>query len=195
MTAFVLGNGLSRQSVSVDRLLELGRVYGCNGLYRTHTVTALVATDHPIARSIQESGYSQTNRFYTRRPLPRLGAQMVPKKYFGYSSGPIATAIAAEDANPTLYLLGFDMAPDPNGKFNNVYAGTQFYKPMGSQPTFTGNWTRQLAQVMNDYAKTHFVRIIGETTQEDIRDFKKVRNLSNLPIASFLERINTGKDL
>ena len=60
MTAFVLGNGTSRQEITIDQLLHLGSVYACNGVYRTHTVTALVATDHPISKVIQESGYSKT---------------------------------------------------------------------------------------------------------------------------------------
>jgi hypothetical protein len=93
MAAFVLGNGVSRAAVDVDLLLRLGAVYGCNALYRTHAVTALVATDRPIAEAIQNSGYSLEHRFYTRRPLPNTGAQAVPRPYFGFSSGPIALAL------------------------------------------------------------------------------------------------------
>ena len=34
MAAYVLGNGVSRRDVSVERLLQLGAVYGCNAIYR-----------------------------------------------------------------------------------------------------------------------------------------------------------------
>lgn len=194
MAAFVLGNGISREQVSINRLLSIGPVYACNGIYRTHTVTALIATDQPISQEIQQSGYSQKNRFYTRRPLPDSGAQRVPQKYFGYSSGPIAAAIAAGDFNNPVYLIGFDMGPAADGKFNNVYAGTQFYKPVGAPPTFTGNWAKQLVQIMKDYASYSFIRVQGDTTARvDMLDL--VPNLQHLPMSAFLDRINTLKDL
>jgi hypothetical protein len=194
MTAFVLGNGVSRDSIDVDHLLTLGPVYGCNGLYRAHTPTVLVSTDRPISTAIQESGYSARNRFYTRRPLPNTGAQMVPQKYRGFSSGPIAASIACEDLNRKIYLLGFDMGPTVIGKFNNVYAGTEFYKPADANPTYTGNWIRQLSTVIRDFPSVEFVRVCGATTA-DIPDFHSLTNLKNMPIADFVARINTPKDL
>jgi hypothetical protein len=194
MAAFVLGNGQSRADISVDRLMLLGRLYGCNALYRTHTPTALVATDRAIAQKIQESGYAHKHRFYTRRPINNLGALSVPKKYFGFSSGPIAMSIAAEDLNTPVYLLGFDMGPSTIGKFNNVYADTEFYKKTESLPTFTGNWIKQMAQVMQDYKNTKFIRVHGDTTV-DIAEFEPLHNFAKLPLLEFVHRINTAKDL
>ena len=194
MTAFVLGNGISRDSINVDHLLTLGPVYGCNGLYRTHTPTVLVSTDRPISTAIQESGYSARNRFYTRRPLPNTGAQMVPQKYRGFSSGPIAVSIACQDLIRKIYLLGFDMGPTVVGKFNNVYAGTDFYKATDANPTFVGNWIRQLTTVVRDFPQVQFVRVAGDTTA-DIKDLQGLSNLTHMSIADFAARINTTKDL
>lgn len=194
MAAFVLGNGISRQSIDPADLAKVGAVYGCNALYRTFTPTVLVATDTPIAREIQESGYSARHRFYTRRPIANLGGKTLDKKYFGFSSGPNALAIAAQDGNDPIYLLGFDMGPAPDGKFNNLYAGTQHYKSLGSTPTFTGNWIRQVQTVMQDFPQQRFVRVMGETTAH-ISELELVKNFSSLPMNDFLARINTGKDL
>jgi len=194
MVAFVLGNGVSRESVDIARLMRRGSVYGCNGLYRTHTVTALIATDQPISRAIQESGYSKINRFYTRRPMADSGAQPVPKEYFGFSSGPIAVSIAARDYENPIYLIGFDMGPNQHGHFNNLYAGTEFYKPVGATPTYTGNWAKQLVKVISDYAKHRFIRVMGPTTSP-IQELENIRNLETMPLETFLERINTKKDL
>lgn len=194
MVAFVLGNGVSREQISIDVLLSCGSVYACNGVYRTHQVTALVATDTPISQEIQESKYSLNNRFYTRRPIPGLGALPVPKEYFGFSSGPIATAIAVKDHHRNIYLLGFDMGPDLNGKFNNVFASTKFYKETGSPPTYTGNWTKQLIKVIDDSPQHNFIRVQGSTTAS-VPEFSKLKNLAHLPIATFLYRINNKKDL
>jgi hypothetical protein len=194
MAAFVLGNGISRRSIDVELLLKIAPVYGCNALYRTHTPTVLVSTDRPISQQIQESGYAKTNRFYTRRPIHNLGAQTVPREYFGFSSGPIATSLAAKDQHTRIYLLGFDMGPSETGKFNNVYADTEFYKQTINTPTFTGNWVRQLCTVAKDHPNCEFIRVHGTTTAE-ISEFDKITNLKKLQFADFVIRINNPKDL
>jgi hypothetical protein len=186
--AFVLGNGVSRKTVAPASLQPLGKIYGCNALYREFTPDVLVATDRPIATAIQESGYAQNNVFYTRRPIESLGARSVPKVYFGYSSGPIATAIAALDGHRCIYLLGFDMGPTENQQFNNMYAGTEFYKMPTAMPTFTGNWVKQLIQIVQDFPQTEFVRIHGTTTAE-IAQFVTVPNLKSMPLAEFLNQL------
>ena len=195
MAAFVLGNGVSRASIDVDDLIKLGPVYGCNALYRTHAVTALVATDRPIAEEIQNSGYSLRHRFYTRRPQANTGAQAVPRAYFGFSSGPIALALAAADcAGSSIYMLGYDMGPNQQGRFNNVFADTEHYKKSQAGPTFTGNWLRQIITVMRDHPRCQFRRVHGATTA-DITEFASVTNLERVDIAEFLQRINSAKDL
>ena len=192
--AFVLGNGTSRQAISVTAISQLGANYGCNALYREHTPDVLVSTDRPIAEHIQRSGYSAVNRFYTRRPLPGLGAQVVPKPYFGYSSGPIAVSLAALDQHQIIYLVGFDMGPSATKTINNVYAGTEFYKPATAAPTFTGNWIRQLVKIMHDFRHAQFVRVAGATTAR-LAELESVPNLTHLDLATFVDRINNKKDL
>jgi hypothetical protein len=192
--AFVLGNGISRLSVNLNTLKELGAVYGCNALYREFTPTVLVSTDKGISHEIQNSGYAEKNCMYTRKPLPGLGAKSVPQKYFGYSSGPIAVSIAALDHNLAVYLIGFDMGPDQNNRFNNVYADTEFYKKSSSNPTYTGNWVRQIATVVKDFPKISFYRVQGETTAT-IAELNGLPNLRHMPLVDFLDRINNTKDL
>jgi hypothetical protein len=189
-TAFVLGNGISRQSVNLTELQKHGKIYGCNALYREFTPDVLVATDKPIATKIQQSGYSNAHRFYTRRPIDGFGALMVPVQYHGYSSGPIAASLACVDNNKTVYLLGFDMGPTEDNKFNNIYADTEFYRPSTASPTFAGNWIKQLCQVIADYSQIHFIRIIGPTTAV-IPDFFQLSNLTQEDLLTFNARINT----
>lgn len=193
MTAFVLGNGTSRLAIDPDQLP--GLIYGCNALYRTHTPAVLVATDRLISKAIQDSGYSQHNRFYTRHAVPGSGAQLLSARYRGYSSGPNAVAIAAADGHQQIYLLGFDMAPSKSGSFNNVYADTEFYKSAAAPPTYTGNWVRQLCTIFADFPNCRFTRVAGTTTA-DIVEFENIVNVDALSIADFANRINTTpKDL
>lgn len=192
--AFVLGNGLSRKAISLPHLRQYGPIYGCNALYRDFTPDVLVATDRPISAQIQDSGYPLKNKFYTRRPFTGHGALTVPKEYFGYSSGPIATGIAALDGHKLIYLIGFDMGPSPTQGFNNIYADTEFYRTSTSNPTYTGNWVKQLCHVVNDFPATQFIRIMGPTTSA-IKEFDTLKNLEYLALSTFADRINNQKDL
>jgi hypothetical protein len=185
--AFVLGNGVSRQGIDLTQLRQSGPIYGCNALYREFTPDVLVATDRPIATRIQESGYSAQHRFYTRRPLPNLGAQPVPTVYYSNSSGPIACALAALDHHQEIYLLGFDLGPTTAQQFNNLYAGTEFYKDTGSKPTYTGNWIRQLTKISQDFATTKFYRVCGDTTAE-ISEFDAILNFRHLDMHQFRQQ-------
>jgi hypothetical protein len=192
--AFVLGNGISRQHVNLAHLKNCGMIYGCNALYREFTPDVLVATDRPIAEAIQRSGYPLKNKFYTRRPLADMGALKLVQPYYGYSSGPNAVGIAVNDQHHRIYLLGFDMGPVKNNGFNNIYAGTEFYKPATAAPTFTGNWVKQLRKICEDSQQTHFFRVCGATTAR-ITELENIKNLEHLDLAIFLDRINNRKDL
>lgn len=191
--AFVIGNGISRQSVDLKLLQPLGKIYGCNALYRDFVPDVLVATDRPIAEHIQKSGYPIENKFYTRKPIESLGAHQVPKEYYGFSSGPIATGIAALDQHNKIYMIGFDMGA-VNNRFNNVYADTDFYRKSDATPVYTGNWIKQIRKIAEDYPTAQFVRVQGPTTA-DIKEFGTVRNLTHLPMSTFVDRINNQKDL
>jgi hypothetical protein len=190
-TAFVLGNGLSRSSIDLKFLKTKGTIYGCNALYREFVPDVLVATDRPIAEKIQAAGYALTNKFYTRKPVPSKGAARIPQEYWGFSSGPAALAIAAEDQHSKIYLLGFDLGPTKDNKFNNVYANTEFYKTSQSVPTYTGNWVQQIVTVTKKFSQTQFVRVQGDTTAA-ILHFKSLNNFAHLSLEEFLKQLNNG---
>lgn len=192
--AFVLGNGISRQGLDTALLMQLGQVYACNAIYREFVPSVLISTDTPISQRIQETGYALTNRMYTRKPLPALGAHRLPQQYHGFSSGPAATGIAALDRNVAIYLIGFDMGPTTTGKFNNIYADSEFYKASSAPPTFTGNWTTQITKICSDFPKTRFVRVMGTTTAE-VAALVNIPNLHHMPMTDFSNRINNTKEL
>ena len=171
-----------------------GKIYGCNALYREFAPDALIATDKPIAEQIQKTGYALANKFYTRKPMAGQGGHPVPQQYYGYSSGPIAAAVACEDGARTIYLLGFDMGPDADQHFNNIYANTEFYKTTGSTPTFAGNWIKQICRIVTDYPQNQFYRIAGPTTAR-IAELDALQNLQHYALDSFVDRINNQKDL
>jgi hypothetical protein len=192
--AFVLGNGISRQLIDLNLLKTLGRVYGCNAIYREFEPDVLISTDLPISERIQHEGYGRTHVHYTRKPLPDSGSMRISQQYFGYSSGPAAVGQAALDGARAIYLIGFDMGPTRTGRFNNIYADTEFYKKSSANPTFTGNWVRQIRQIAKDFPKASFFRVVGDTTA-DLSDLRSIANMAHLPIADFQNRINNTKEL
>jgi hypothetical protein len=192
--SFVLGNGQSRLAVNLFDIQKRGAIYGCNALYRDFRADVLISTDRPISERIQQEGYANQNRMYTRKPVPGSGAMRVPQQYYGYSSGPIAVGQAALDGAIAIYMIGFDLGALPQERFNNVYADTEFYKKSSARPTYTGNWVRQIRTICGHFPQRQFVRVMGATTAE-IREFEPVKNLRSMPMAEFLDRINTIKDL
>lgn len=190
--AFVLGNGVSRQLVDLDELKTRGKIYGCNALYRDFTPDVLVSTDTPISETIQNTGYAIKNCMYTRKPIPGLGAIHIPQPYYGYSSGPIALALAAAAEHTVIYIIGYDMGPTQTGRFNNIYADTEFYKKSASSPTYTGNWARQMVQVMKEHRKKNFIRVAGPTTAA-VHEFSKISNLIQMPVANFLQNVASNQ--
>lgn len=186
--AFVLGNGLSRSGLDLERLRCCGSVYGCNALYRDFIPDVLVSTDRPISTAIQESKYAIKNQFYTRNPILGQGAHVIPEPYWKYSSGPAAVALAAEQGNNLIYMIGFDMGPTSSNQFNNVYADTEFYKKATSVPTYTGNWVNQIEEIVKKFRDKKFVRVVGNTTAQ-VKKLENIPNLLHLPICEFLENV------
>lgn len=186
--AFVLGNGKSRLKFNLNELKSLGKVYGCNGLYRDFTPDVLVATDRPMATEIEASGYSKNNEFWTRHPEFDKGSKKIDINY-GFSSGPIAASLAARNAHKLVYLLGFDLIGD-KGKVNNVYAGTTNYVGIDHKETYWGNWAQQLLTIMKDqFPNTKFIRYVepgGYTPPE----WLQLKNYSDANYREFNRSIN-----
>jgi hypothetical protein len=187
-TAFVLGNGKSRQGLDLHKLREHGAIYGCNALYRDFTPDCLVATDGAIGNEIQKSGYASKNRFYTRRVIAGSGAKALSKEYRGMSSGPNALALASLDPHDVLYLIGFDLGSS-DGRFNNVYADTQFYKKLDDPPTFAGNWIKQIRQICEQFPDKHYIRVTG-VDSSNITTLAEVANLKTISLEQFRNSLN-----
>ena len=130
--AFVLGNGTSRKQIPIQKLKELGTVYGCNAIYRECSVDHLIAVDTKMIREIYDSGYHLENKVYTNpnkytKTLKDINI-LNPNK--GWSSGPTAMFVASKNNHRVIVILGFDYTGlgDKNQNVNNIYAGTLNYK-------------------------------------------------------------------
>ena len=191
-TAFILGNGNSRLRVDLTKLPPLGTTYGCNWLCKDFVPDCLVATDRPIADSIQQSGYAQKYRFHTRKPIVELGGKHLNNQFKGYSSGPNAAALACIDGHSDIYLIGMDFGTT-NGMFNNVYVDREFYKKQLDPPTFPGNWVNQIIELATEhYPNRQFYRVEGVESATH-KQLGKMNNMKIISMESFIEMVNTAR--
>lgn len=171
--AFVLGNGTSRQAISLYKLKKHGIIYGCNALYRTFTPDVLVAVDPKMIYEINLAKYKGTTYFEN------------PK---GWSSGPTAVWLASL-MYKNIFMLGFDFI-GIHGKINNIYAGTQNYLDKDSVQTHYGNWENQIAEVIAMFPETTYVRVKGnDFTPEKLSIYS---NYKEEDINTFVERTLHG---
>ena len=189
--AFVLGNGTSRKDIPLPPLKEIGKVYGCNALYRQFRPDYLVAVDTKMILEINKAGYQKHNEVWTNPN--RSYVKFKHFNYFnpskGWSSGPTALWLASEHRYETIYILGFDYRGLQDGKrFNNVYADTQNYKKSTDSATFFGNWMRQTCSVVQSNPKINYVRVIDDDTYIP-KDLAKFKNVQHINVRDFTKTI------
>lgn len=63
---FIIGNGESRKKVDLMQLNMMGKVYGCNALYRDYTPDVLIVVDGGMQHEVYTSGYALKNKCYFR---------------------------------------------------------------------------------------------------------------------------------
>jgi len=186
MTAYVIGNGVSRKPIQLNKLN--GMTYGCNALYRDFQPDVLVATDDPISRAIQESGYPRYKRFHTRKVFAGSGARPLRQQYAGWSSGPNALQLAVLDKHKDIVIIGFDFG-STHKSFNNVYANTDFYRKSHETATYGGNWVHQVDTIIRHAPNVNFTFVVSKDTRSPPQ-FQQHRNVEIMDIREFLKTIN-----
>ena len=186
-TAFVLGNGTSRASINPQSLQQLGKVYGCNALYRSFAPDYLIAVDAKMIVEINKSGYQRKHQVWTNPN--KLYDRMEGFNFFrpskGWSSGPTALWLASQHNYATVYILGFDYQGSNNGKhFNNIYADTENYKRSHDTATYYGNWLRQTTSVILSHPNINYIRVIASDNFIP-PELNKIVNLTHMSTETF----------
>lgn len=188
--AFVLGNGITRLEVDHNSLLKHGKTYGCNRIYQEYTPSVLVSVDQSMSHEIQNSGYSKKYPHYTRleHTISLSGAKVLPEHLHSMSSGPAAVGLALESSAGVVYMIGFDLKGH-NNLINNIYAGTEHYKPKSSVPTSWTNWENQIIRLCNQYPSKKVVQVnpLGNFTSDK---WLKLANFGIIQIDEFKLMIN-----
>ena len=202
-TAFVLGNGESRRGIKIADLKPHGKVWACNGVYRTEEPDVLVAVDPKMILEIAETEYAKThevwsnyNHQYEKNPTAKKYMKWF-KPSLGWSSGPTALKMACDRDMKEIYILGFDYQGhlrEPGNKnrgarFNNVFKDTRNYKRSVDEATYYGNWLNQTKRVLQDYPNVQFHRVVNKDSFRP-HDLEFYKNFKNIEITEFLSKFN-----
>src|SRR6056300_269343 len=181
-TAFVMGNGTSRQHLDLETLRGKGTIYACNAVYRTFEPDVLIAVDPKMIHEIVADGYHHNHVVWTN--YNNGYKNYTNLNYFqpslGWSSGPTALYKASKDKYKKIYILGFDYMGLKDGKkFNNIYADTQNYKKSAEPATYYGNWLRQTENVIKNNPEIEFFRVInvGDFCPAQLNNYANIRNI------------------
>lgn len=200
-TAFVLGNGESRLGIKIADLKPHGKVWACNGVYRTEEPDVLVAVDPKMIIEIAETEYPLTHQVWSNynHQYDKIERAKNHIQFFrpslGWSSGPTALKHACDQGFKQIYILGFDYRGHPRGnrkdsyQFNNVFKGTRNYKPVEAEATFYGNWMNQTKKCLHDYPETQFIRVCPANGFRP-HDLNFANNFKTLDIEEFLKIYN-----
>ncbi len=212
--AFVIGNGQSRSHFNLNTLRGKGTIYGCNALYRDFMPDVLVATDDKIREEIELSEINPDVLenipakipFYTRRPGSIIKTHTDrPWQEFdyenshsrkiehnwGFSSGPVALTYAGFEENNYIYFMGFDLMGigARDNDINNIYSGTNAYKPSTAAATYYMNWVDQIRRIMLEYSDRNFARV-GALNNFVPEQWKECSNHREITFEQFEKEIN-----
>lgn len=187
-TAFVIGNGTSRRSISLLDLTDKGTTYGCNAIYREFSPDYLIAVDVKMVVEINKSRYQHGNQVWTNPN--KAYKDFNGFNYFnpskGWSSGPTALMLASDHGYENIYILGFDYVGIDN-KINNMYADTPNYKKSTDKATYYNNWLKQTHAVISRNQQTKYIRVVDNELLFTPKEFTKLDNISQITVEKFKE--------
>lgn len=190
-SAFVLGNGTSRLKINCQELKKYGTVYGCNAIYRDFLPDYLISVDRKMLDELKENSVQHKTSVWTNSRYNTSeydGFNFIePSK--GWSSGPTALWLASKHNYNRIYIIGFDYQGTNDNLINNVYAGTDNYKPADSSATFYGNWKKQTEFVLSEFKNIKYYRTIDSEHYIDF-EWQKLENYQNISIEDFKRSFN-----
>ena len=192
-TAFVLGNGTSRQSIPLQPLKDYGKVYACNAVYREFDPDYLIAVDAKMIFEICGANYHSKVPVWTNEN--RAFKKFKGLNYFspplGWSSGPTALHLASKHGHQTIYILGFDYVGTKDGKLNNLYADTKNYKKSTDVATYHGNWMRQSCIILQKNSLKRYIRVVRDGNSTfTAQDLQKYANYKEITVSEFKNKHN-----
>lgn len=180
-TAVVLGNGISRSTIPLEKIKKhktgIGGVnrmqtYGCNALYRDFAPDFLVATNKNIVNEIIDNGVSNTIVLTSGSNILQHPGKLHMLPYgINMNAGATAAYMACFDGHKKVYLIGFDNQTGERN--NNIYAGTKNYDSADVKVS-SAKWEQAMLSVFKTFPDVVFTRV--ETRGETPESWKSCLN-------------------
>lgn len=121
--AFCIGNGISREKFDLNKLKDIGPIYGCNRLIETFDIDNTIVVDNSTLIDLVAKGYNRKTNIYTRKRWHRL-VEADNVHYLEdpikepihrwdmesqWGSGTHALNLAANNGSEIIVMLGYDL--------------------------------------------------------------------------------------
>ena len=175
-TAFIIGNGISRKSINLNKLKQYGATFGCNALYRDFLPDTLIVINKEMLKEVEEAKISKQVKILTKDCDKRVKL----------CSGASAAYVALEEGFDRLYLLGMDLWVD--NRNHNIYMDTLNYatseyakgeEQYGKQQAW---WNT----VIKKFSNIDFIRV---TPEKYVKPFC-FKDIKHIDIKTFKEQFN-----
>jgi hypothetical protein len=121
--AFCIGNGSSRKSIDLNKLKNVGPLYGCNSLIETFELDNTIVVDRALLIDLISQGYNKKTNIYTRKRWKNIidaenlhfldDPIKVPTHRWDneihWGSGTHALKLAAKNQSQIIVMIGYDL--------------------------------------------------------------------------------------
>lgn len=124
-TAFIIGNGPSRKSINLDKLVGKGTIYGCNALYRDFDKYDYLVSIDKTFQKILTDLYDKLPENIIFPPEKECFEETTGRRN---NAGMVAMKEAIKSGHKKLFCLGFDfLMVDKNRSTDNIYKDSDGY--------------------------------------------------------------------
>lgn len=176
--AYCIGNGETRKGYDLQKLRDIGPLYGCGAIWRDNHVDNLICCNKFRAREAVTNGAHLRSNFYTRKDwahyLAKDKVRVLPDlPYFGlesyqqpinWGSGLYAVYTAIKEEADVIMLLGYDFYGSGKGqkRTNNMYKNTEHYRNEKQGPRDPSKWIAQFQLLFKHFYNITFIFIKPE---------------------------------
>lgn len=186
--AFIVGNGISRREIDLNKLVGKGKIFGCNALYRDfNNWDYLVAIDDAMISELLKINHRPNQQII----IPPLAERFELEEYrfsprARSNAGMNAMLEAIRRGHKLLYCIGFDFLMNTDVVLQNMYDGTKNYGPETKTSIKDSyNRVRYLEWFANKFFDIKFIFVLPEGKTKTV-DAESIRAMS---IQKFLNKL------
>ena len=185
--AFIVGNGVSRQDINLNELVDKAPIFGCNALYRDFDLwNYLVSIDDGMIAELRKHYQNHGVLIIPPEDMRYEDAEYSPNRRRA-NAGMVAMREAINRGHKILYCLGFDFILEGDISVDNIYKNTENYGPE-THANKGDNYYRikYLEWFANKYEDVKFVFVLPD--DKEIKPIE-AENVFVMGVDTFLNKV------